>query len=63
MLDLVVKEDHRNPCGNEDTYWVEALYEDDGSVGATALIDFTDFLMHLVLNLLASDTYFRWRTD
>ncbi|KAL6740760.1 hypothetical protein Aduo_014082 [Ancylostoma duodenale] len=32
VLELVVKEDNRNPCGSEDTYWVEALYEEDGPV-------------------------------
>ncbi|KAK6023246.1 hypothetical protein OSTOST_11029 [Ostertagia ostertagi] len=32
VLELVVKEDHRNPCGSEDTYWVEALFENDGPV-------------------------------
>ncbi|VDN25478.1 unnamed protein product [Cylicostephanus goldi] len=32
VLELIVKEDNRNPCGSEDTYWVEALYEEDGPV-------------------------------
>ncbi|RCN35082.1 hypothetical protein ANCCAN_19064, partial [Ancylostoma caninum] len=32
VLELLVKEDNRNPCGSEDTYWVEALYEEDGPV-------------------------------
>ncbi|XGW32212.1 hypothetical protein V3C99_010416 [Haemonchus contortus] len=32
VLELVVKEDHRNPCGSDDTYWVEALFENDGPV-------------------------------
>ncbi|VDL65699.1 unnamed protein product [Nippostrongylus brasiliensis] len=30
--ELVVKEDNRNPCGDEDTYWVEALYLKDGPI-------------------------------
>ncbi|ETN69506.1 hypothetical protein NECAME_05219, partial [Necator americanus] len=32
LLELIVKEDTRNPCGSEDTYWVEALYAEDGPV-------------------------------
>ncbi|VDO23337.1 unnamed protein product [Haemonchus placei] len=35
VLELVVKEDHRNPCGSDDTYWVEALFENDGPVTTT----------------------------
>lgn len=29
IIEFLVKEDTSNPCGNEDCYWVEALYELD----------------------------------
>ncbi|PAV79209.1 hypothetical protein WR25_06918 [Diploscapter pachys] len=28
-LKFVVKEDHENPCGTEDTFWLEAIYSND----------------------------------
>ncbi|KAJ1345733.1 hypothetical protein KIN20_000329 [Parelaphostrongylus tenuis] len=29
IINLIVKEDTSNPCGDEDSYWVEALYEEN----------------------------------
>ncbi|KAK5985698.1 Dystroglycan, partial [Trichostrongylus colubriformis] len=38
--------DHRNPCGDDDTYWVEALFENDGPVDRrlTAAFDIAEAL-------------------
>uniref|UniRef100_A0A1I7XRP3 Dystroglycan n=1 Tax=Heterorhabditis bacteriophora TaxID=37862 RepID=A0A1I7XRP3_HETBA len=32
VIELLVEEDDRNPCGDEDTYWVEAIFKHDGKV-------------------------------
>ncbi|VDM55237.1 unnamed protein product [Angiostrongylus costaricensis] len=32
IIEFLVREDTNNPCGDEDNYWVEALYEQDEPV-------------------------------
>ncbi|KAK6057390.1 hypothetical protein COOONC_05095 [Cooperia oncophora] len=49
VLELVVKEDHRNPCGSDDTYWVEALFENDGPVACGDNLDSATDEMDVIL--------------